>query len=328
MLRFGRLGAFAGMVLLSAAAHADESCSLAGNGICEEIYLGAGYCAPATDSADCAGAEVLPFSDDRPLTNQDVRYMAGYQLRLARNEIFARHGYRFNSEDLQRFFGARSWYAPVGQNVTLTPVEQTNVEFLRVIEDGGALNRNAQRSEPPNGSTLPPWTGWIADMVHADGHVDAAIVNGIRGRVYDNETQSTVMVRPDVGDMLFWGDEPEFGASTPCCLFPPIVLEPYVLDLGIVPQPLGRETLLGETVTRVRLDWDDGEGFASLHGEAWLTDDGIFLQVKLQGVFTECCGGDEGIPWTLDYHLENLQRGPNDPSLMEPPPFQQWSYAG
>ena len=253
----GYLGAAAAAVVSATATYADETCSLAGNGICEEVVLGPGYCAPATDTSDCAAAEVLPFSDDRPLTDSDVRYFDDTLLRLARNEIFARHGYRFNSADLQQFYGARSWYTPVGQDVSLSALEQANVEFLRQREGVPLDQRSALQSRQPDGASLPPWTAWQADLVHANGAVDQAMVNGIRGRVHDPVNDWTVMVRPDREDQLYFGPDQEIGAIGWWALFPPIILEPFVLAFEIVPQPIGRETLLGESVTRVRLDWED-----------------------------------------------------------------------
>lgn len=309
-------------------AAADDSCPLAGNGICEEIYLGPGYCLPATDSTDCAQAEVLPASDERELNEFDIRYLTPYALRLARNEIFARHGYRFNSEDLQAFFSARSWYRPTGQDVTLSEIEQANVNYLRRVEDG-AIDPWAQRSRAPSGTMLPPWTAWIGDVVHADGRVQAGVVDGVRGRVTDRDTTDSVLVRVDMEDALHFNEREEdvVGVSVWWGMFPPVLLEPYVQGLRIVPQPVGRETVGGEEVTRVRLDWSDG-GARTLHGEALLTDDGIFIEVDVEGVFTECCGGEELIPWHLEYRLENLERGRREPSLLEPPPLHQWNYAG
>ncbi len=38
------------------------------------------------------------------------------EMRLLRNEILARHGYRFKSKDLQEWFGQQFWYHPVADN--------------------------------------------------------------------------------------------------------------------------------------------------------------------------------------------------------------------
>ena len=58
-------------------------------------------------------------------------------LRVMRNEIWARHGYRFNSPDLQRRFEKVKGYKPVADNsqVRLTPLEQLNVETIKAVEE-------------------------------------------------------------------------------------------------------------------------------------------------------------------------------------------------
>lgn len=56
------------------------------------------------------GDFVLPESSSRFLTDADVSHLVAAELRIARNEIFARHGRMFNSRDLQEHFEARAWY--------------------------------------------------------------------------------------------------------------------------------------------------------------------------------------------------------------------------
>lgn len=58
------------------------------------------------------------------------------ELRLMRNEILARHGYRFMSKDLREYFGGKSWYKPCANNnsIRLSVIEQTNVELIKSQE--------------------------------------------------------------------------------------------------------------------------------------------------------------------------------------------------
>lgn len=69
------------------------------------------------------------------------------ELRIIRNTPFARHGYRFNSEDLQSHFGQFSWYEPRTKDVTLTSVENENVLLIRSIEQNSAIYDSAQLFE-------------------------------------------------------------------------------------------------------------------------------------------------------------------------------------
>ncbi len=77
------------------------------------------------------------------ITNQKIvmeRYLLRYtksMLRLMRNEIYARHGYKFASADLTAYFSKMSWYKPVSDNskVKLSDIEQLNVSLIKLAED-------------------------------------------------------------------------------------------------------------------------------------------------------------------------------------------------
>ena len=53
---------------------------------------------------------ILPESDTRVYSQSELSKLSKSQLRLARNEIYARHGRKFNSKDLQDYFNSCSWY--------------------------------------------------------------------------------------------------------------------------------------------------------------------------------------------------------------------------
>ncbi len=79
---------------------------------------------------------LYPITRVRKLIYEDLMYMTQSELRLMRNEIYARHGYIFSSADLREHFGRQSWYYPTSKNVTLNSVEQYNVNFIKQYEDG------------------------------------------------------------------------------------------------------------------------------------------------------------------------------------------------
>ena len=58
------------------------------------------------------------------------------ELRLLRNKILAYHGYRFQSKDLQEYFGGISWYKPGNDNnaIKLDIIEQTNILLIKSEE--------------------------------------------------------------------------------------------------------------------------------------------------------------------------------------------------
>lgn len=58
-------------------------------------------------------------------------------LRIMRNAILAKNGYRFNSKDLQEYFGKEPWYHPAANNndIKLSFIEQLNVELIKCAEE-------------------------------------------------------------------------------------------------------------------------------------------------------------------------------------------------
>ncbi len=53
---------------------------------------------------------IFPDSDSRYLTRSDLSGLSKEELRLARNEIFARHGRIYDDENLNAYFSKRGWY--------------------------------------------------------------------------------------------------------------------------------------------------------------------------------------------------------------------------
>ncbi len=56
------------------------------------------------------GCYILPDSGSRYLSSSDVSWMDNATLRLALNEVYARHGRRFNDQYLQNYFNSQPWY--------------------------------------------------------------------------------------------------------------------------------------------------------------------------------------------------------------------------
>lgn len=55
---------------------------------------------------------ILPGSDSRYLSRSDLEGFTAEDCRLARNEIYARHGRMFQDEALQNYFNSFDWYHP------------------------------------------------------------------------------------------------------------------------------------------------------------------------------------------------------------------------
>ena len=89
---------------------------------------------------------ILPESSEYYLTDQDIDGMDAQELNYARNEIFARYGREFNSEELMDYFESQDWYMPVYSpeefdSNMLIQYEKENVKFLlsreEKLEPGG-----------------------------------------------------------------------------------------------------------------------------------------------------------------------------------------------
>ena len=84
---------------------------------------------------------IFPESDGRYLSEEEVRVMEADKLRLGRNEIFARHGYIFNDEELSQYFNNTSWYngtVPSDQfdmDELLNDFEKRNIELIESVEN-------------------------------------------------------------------------------------------------------------------------------------------------------------------------------------------------
>ena len=74
------------------------------------------------------------ISGSRKLTEEDVKGKTSHELRIMRNEIYARHGYIFKDPILRDYFMQKSWYKPTTISVTFNDIEEYNVRFIQQYE--------------------------------------------------------------------------------------------------------------------------------------------------------------------------------------------------
>lgn len=67
---------------------------------------------PGDEAYYFEGDYVIPDSDSRYITEDDLRRLSADEILLARNEIYARHGRIFNNVPLNNYFMSKSWYEP------------------------------------------------------------------------------------------------------------------------------------------------------------------------------------------------------------------------
>lgn len=90
---------------------------------------------PITAPAGVGGSGVvIPDSSERLLSEDDIAYFGANELRIARNEIFARNGFRFKDAALRAHFSRFAWYQPTTDTVQLSAIEKANVALLKSAE--------------------------------------------------------------------------------------------------------------------------------------------------------------------------------------------------
>lgn len=82
---------------------------------------------------------VLPGSNSSLYSYATLQSLSDWELRVARNEIYARHGRLFNNADLQAHFNSKSWYkgtiAPDAFDASvLNSVELENIDRIKEVE--------------------------------------------------------------------------------------------------------------------------------------------------------------------------------------------------
>jgi len=82
----------------------------------------------------------FPLVSKQVMTLTELEMYAGeprlQNLKVMRNEIFARYGYKFKTRDMADFFGTQDWYYPQFDDVNskITEIEQINIALIQVLE--------------------------------------------------------------------------------------------------------------------------------------------------------------------------------------------------
>lgn len=99
--------------------------------------------APTTGSS-CTSSYVIPDSSSRYLSTSELQGYSDWQLYIARNEIYARHGRGFKKANLRNYFNNCSWYTyrydpdyfDSCMSNSLSDIEQTNAVTILSVENG------------------------------------------------------------------------------------------------------------------------------------------------------------------------------------------------
>jgi hypothetical protein len=94
---------------------------------------------PAPVPATVSARDLYPFTATTALGPADLGGYGPAELRIMRNEVYARHGYIFQSDDLRDYFGAMPWYQPQTADADtvwqrMSDLERANVQAIKDAE--------------------------------------------------------------------------------------------------------------------------------------------------------------------------------------------------
>ena len=96
----------------------------------------------AEEKTETSADYICSKSNSDLLTDADIKGLSAQKLNYARNEIYARHGRMFDSQELQDYFSSKSWYKGIysasdfdaNYSGLLSDIERKNIEFLSSAE--------------------------------------------------------------------------------------------------------------------------------------------------------------------------------------------------
>lgn len=86
------------------------------------------------------GEYIFPDSNQLEIYEDELVDLNDWELRLARNEILARHGRKFSDQELQKYFDSCSWYSGTIEpedfdESVLSDIENSNINIIKNEEN-------------------------------------------------------------------------------------------------------------------------------------------------------------------------------------------------
>jgi len=93
----------------------------------------------ATNKSDSSDSYILPKSGSEKLVDSNLSTLTKENLSLAKNEIYARHGFLFKTEPFKSYFSNKSWYKGnstfKGSDRELSSIELDNLQLILKYEN-------------------------------------------------------------------------------------------------------------------------------------------------------------------------------------------------
>ena len=125
----------------------DENIVIVGNGL-KTTETKSDTSPNVADAPETDDEYILANSAKQLLKPEDIKELTVMELNYAKNEIYARHGRKFQSRELQTYFEGKSWYKGIYESSqfnegSLTQIEKKNAELLAKrefdLQPGGYL---------------------------------------------------------------------------------------------------------------------------------------------------------------------------------------------
>ena len=78
---------------------------------------------------------ILPESNIRYYTKEELEQLDGWQLRMAKNEIYAYHGKIFQDQEYKEYFEKQSWYHGIQDNIDENELNEYELKNFNLIEE-------------------------------------------------------------------------------------------------------------------------------------------------------------------------------------------------
>ncbi len=108
-----------------------------------------------SSSSATSSGYIFPNSASKKLTRSQILKVSKSKWGYARNEIYARHGYKFKSSKYKKYFANKTWYKPGSFSTgELNSIEWYNMELIKSMEvEYGLLNGSSSSSGSNSGAT-------------------------------------------------------------------------------------------------------------------------------------------------------------------------------
>lgn len=160
-------------------------------------------------------------TDTKTITTDDLSKLTQNEVAAVRNEIYARHGYTFTTDEWKIFFASAEWYHADSaySNDMLNATEKANVDTILNYEKSAGGQQEKTRPEDMASQAALNYcqtTGWTNSRVNfvesrpAGGYY----VNVMKIDDSDNSYEENYVVTVENGKAIVTGTE-QFGEFTP-----------------------------------------------------------------------------------------------------------------